>query len=469
METSIEPSREQVLPGVGNASAQDGIYRRIAWRLIPLLFICYIVAYLDRINIGVAKLQMLGDLGFSNAVYAFGASIFFWGYVAFEVPSNILLHKIGARVWIARIMISWGIVSIAVAFVRPLAASCGISPASMFYVLRFLLGACEAGFFPGIVLYVSYWFPSQRQSQVLGGFLLALPVSTVIGAPLSGWILESMNGAMTIQGWQWMFVLEGIPSVVLGIAVLALLHGGPDSAKWLTDPEKALVKLNLESGAAGKRHEFSAAFKDLRIWMMCAIYIAYGTGFYGLAFWLPTIIHSAGIKNSFHVGLLNAIPYAGAAIYMTWHAAHARKSGERRLHTALPALIGGIGLVLSAAFSTHMAISLLFMTVAVSGLLSVMTVFWSLPSGFLSGTAVAAGIAIVSSVGSLSGILGAFVSSVALDVTGDIKSGTYVLGGMVVLSGILAFLAPRSTYGIGKAASPAAADKTRAFNEAPRQ
>jgi len=278
-----------------------------------------------------------------------------------------------------------------------------------------------------------------------------------------------MNGAMNIHGWQWMFVLEGLPSVLLGVAVLTRLHGGPDSVQWLSPIEKELVKANLVSGAVGKRHEFSAAFKDLRIWMMCAIYLAYGTGFYGLAFWLPTIIHSAGVKNSFHVGLLTAIPYAGAAIYMTWHATHARKSDERRLHTALPVLIGGIGLILSAAFSTHMVISLFFMTVAVSGLMSVMTVFWSLPSGFLSGTAVATGIAVVSSVGSLSGILGSFVSSIALDLTGDIKSGTYVLGGMMVLSGVLAFLAPRSTYGNVVHAPLAPADTELELNEVGRQ
>jgi MFS family permease len=320
-------------------------------------------------------------------------------------------------------------------------------PSTMFYILRFLLGACEAGFAPGVILYLSYWFPSRRQSQALSAFLVALPIGTVIGAPLSGWILEALNGALNLRGWQWMFVVEGIPAVLLGVVVFQFLQDRPANASWLSESEKAAVQSNLVEQQSERHHKFSAAITDVRIWILCVVYLAYGTGFYGLAFWLPTIIQSAGVKSSLDVGLLTAIPYAVSAVYMCYHAHHSRKKAERRLHTALPVLIGGIGLILSAVWFPNLLISLFFMTIAVSGLMSVMTVIWSLPSGFLSGTAVAAGIAIVSSVGSLSGILGSFVSSIAFEITGTMQSGTYVLGALMVLSGVVALLAPRSTYG----------------------
>jgi len=445
----------------------NSIYRKVAWRLMPLLFVCYIVAYLDRINIGVAKLKMLNDLRFDTSVYAFGASVFFWGYILFEVPSNIILDKVGARTWIARIMISWGAVSTAIAFVGPLAQLVGVAPSTMFYFLRFLLGACEAGFAPGVVLFLSYWFPSRRQSQVLAAFFLALPVGTVIGAPLSGWLLEAFDGAMNLRGWQWMFVVEGLPAVLLGVVVFTHLQDRPDTAKWLTESERAFIKSNLTTRQSQKHHQFSAAITDGRVWILCAIYLAYATGFYGLAFWLPTIIQSAGVKSSFHVGLLTAIPYAVSAVYMCYHAQHSRKTGERRLHTALPVLVGGIALVLSAVWYPSLLISLLFMTISVSGLMAVMTIIWSLPAGFLSGTAAAAGIAIVSSVGSLSGILGSFVSSIAFEITGTMQSGTYVLGALMVLSGVIALLAPRSTFGERNTAATAAS-KVPATNELSR-
>jgi MFS family permease len=463
METRRDLNAQRPIPS--RDIEEDKLYRKIAWRLVPLLFVCYIVAYIDRINIGVAKLQMLGDLSFNNAVYAFGASVFFWGYVVLEVPSNILLNRVGARVWIARIMISWGTVSTAIAFVKPLADFTGLPASTMFYILRFLLGACEAGFAPGVVLYLSYWFPSNRQSQILGGFFLAVPVGTMIGAPLSGWILDALNGAANVRGWQWVFIVEGLPAIALGCFVLAWLRDRPEKARWLTDAEKTVVCVNLTWKQAEKRHEFSASLTDLRIWIMSAIFLLYGTGFYGLAFWLPTIIQSSGVVNSFHVGLLNAIPYAIAALYMTWHAAHARKTGERRMHTVLPILIGGLGLVASAVFSEHIVVSLFFTTVAVCGLMSVMTVFWTLPTGFLSGTAAATGIAFISSIGSLSGIVGAFASSIALEMTGTMKSGTYLLGALMVLSGILAFLAPRSMYGTIKPPTANASDVGLAFNK----
>ncbi|CAB3738755.1 Putative metabolite transport protein NicT [Paraburkholderia rhynchosiae] len=425
------------------------INRKIAWRVIPLLFICYIVSYLDRINISVAKLQMTGDLHFSNAVYAFGASVFFWGYVLFEVPSNLLLSRFGARVWIARIMITWGLFSAAVAFVEPIAGFLGLSSATVFFIVRCLLGACEAGFFPGVILYLSYWYAPRGQSRVLSGFLLALPVATIIGAPLSGWLLLSMNGAMNFRGWQWMFVIEGLPAVALGLVVLAFLSERPENVSWLTRDQKSLVVDQRANRQAERNDSFSHALRDVRLWILCLIYVLYGTGFYGIAFWLPTIIQSVGVKSTFHIGLFTAVPWAVSAVYMVWHANHARKSLDRRWHTALPILFGGFGIIMSACNSDNLVLSLLFMSIALSGLMGVMTVFWTLPAGFLSGTAAAAGIAVISSIGSLSGILGAFVSSVGLDLTGTMRSGTYILGTCVLLSGLVAVLAPRSLYASG--------------------
>ncbi|SAK94740.1 MFS transporter [Caballeronia temeraria] len=430
------------------------INRKIAWRLLPLLFVCYIVSYLDRINISVAKLQMIGDLHFNNTIYAFGASVFFWGYVLFEVPSNLLLSRLGARVWIARIMITWGLFSAAVAFIEPIAGFFALSSATVFFIVRCLLGACEAGFFPGVILYLSYWYAPRGQSRVLSGFLLALPVATIVGAPLSGWVLESMNGVMKFSGWQWMFVIEGLPAVALGLVVLAFLPDRPGNVRWLTSDEKIRVVEERANRQAERNHRFSHALKDVRVWILCLIYVLYGTGFYGLAFWLPTIIQSAGVKNTFHVGLFTAVPWAVSAVYMVWHAAHARKSMERRWHTALPILFSGFGLIMSAYTSDNLVLSMLFMSIALSGLMGVMTVFWTLPAGFLSGTAAAAGIAIISSIGSLSGILGSFVSSVALDLTGTMRSGTYILGACVLLSGLVALAAPRSLYRLAGAAGP---------------
>ena len=444
-----------------HSAEAERTYRKIARRLVPLLFICYIVAYLDRINIGVAKLQMMGDLHFSNSIYAFGASVFFWGYVIFEVPSNLVLSRLGARVWIARIMMTWGMFSVAVAFLVPISAMTGLGHNTVFYILRFLLGACEAGFFPGVVLFLSYWYPPRAQSQVLAGFLLSLPIASILGAPMSGWILEAMNGVMNMKGWQWVFVIEGIPAVILGLVVLSLLQDVPEEVRWLSDIEKVFVRMQLINREAEQKHRLVDAIKDSRIWTMCAIYILYGTGFYGLAFWLPTIIQSSGVKSTFQVGLLTAIPYAVSAVYMVLHATHARKTGERRLHTGLPIFIGGIGLVLSALTSSNLPVSLAFMSVAVSGLMATMTVFWTLPAGFLSGSAAAAGIAIVSSVGSLSGIVGSFVSSIALDLTGTMKSGTYILGALMALSGFLALVAPRYLYGVRTPASLHLTDATR--------
>ncbi|MCV4285490.1 MFS transporter [Pseudomonas capsici] len=426
---------------------EDRTYRKVILRILPVLLLCYMAAYLDRVNIGFAKLDMLNDLQFSNTVYALGASVFFWGYFLFEVPSNLLLHRFGARFWIARIMFSWAIVSIAVAFTVPLARVFSIEPSTMFYVLRFLLGVCEAGFFPGVILYLNYWFPTHRQSRVMSGFLMALPVSLTLGGMLSGWLMSSMNGVQGMAGWQWMLIIEGIPSIVMACVVIACLCDNIDSAKWLSAAEKALLKANLQKDSHGKATRMSEVFFNPRVWLLVLILLTFNTGFYGLAFWMPSIIKSAGISNTLHIGLLTAIPYGVATVAMLLNARHSNRTGERRMHAAIPAFIGGVGLILSAYFSQDLMLSVLFLTVAASGILSLMPIFWTLPGTLLSGVAAAAGIGMINAIGNLSGFTGSMITAVAETLTGNINNGTYVLALCLLVSGGLILAIPGSMLG----------------------
>lgn len=426
--------------------SEDALYRKIGRRIIPILMLCYVVAYLDRVNIGFAKLQMMEDLSLDNTVYAMGASIFFWGYMLFEVPSNILLHRLGARVWITRIMITWGIASGAIAFTAPLANLFGVQNATMFYILRFFLGICEAGFFPGVVLYVNQWFPTRRQGRVFSTFLAALPVSLILGGPLSGWLLRSTHGLHDFDGWQWLLVLEAAPAVIMGLVVWFGLASNAETAAWLSPAEKQTVQANLTRNAVQTSHRFSAALRDVRLWLLMGILLTFNTGFYGLSFWLPTIIQNSGVQDPLHIGLLSAIPYIAGGAAMFFNARHSARTGERQFHTAVPALIGGLGLILSAFFASSVPLSLVFLTVAAAGILGMMPVFWTLPGTILSGAAAAAGIALINSIGSLSGIAGSFISSTAQSLTGDINNGTYVLGLSLLVAAGLAMLLPRKTF-----------------------
>ncbi|WP_094814145.1 MFS transporter [Bordetella genomosp. 12] len=441
---------EMALDAAAQHRMEEVVSRKIWWRIVPLLFVCYIVSYLDRVNVGFAKLQMLDDLNLSTAAYAFGASVFFWGYVIFEVPSNAMLNRVGARLWIARIMISWGIVSISLMFTAELARLFGVSNETSFYVLRFLLGACEAGFFPGVILYVNQWVPTNKQSKIMAGFLLALPVSLVIGGPLSGWLMQVTHGMATYHGWQWMLLIEGLPAVLLAFVVFFCLTDKVDDAHWLSADEKAYVKQSLSGELEHKSHKFSVAFRDWRVWVMAGIVFTYNTGFYGLSFWLPTIIKATGVSTTLEIGLLSAIPFTCAAICMTLNANHSKRTGERRLHAAIPAIFGGLGLILSAWFHSNTTLSILFLSVAASGILSVMPVFWTFPGRILTGAAAAAGIAMINCLGSLSGISGALISSEMEKLTGDINNGTYVLGCSLFITAILALSIPARTFAAGR-------------------
>jgi D-galactonate transporter len=411
-------------------------YRKVTWRLIPFLMLCYVVAYLDRVNVGFAKLQMLNDLKFSETVFGLGAGVFFIGYFLFEVPSNVILHRVGARVWIARIMITWAVISGAFMFV---------TTPTMFYVMRFLLGAAEAGFFPGIILYLTYWYPAERRARIIATFMTAIPLSGVFGGPLSGWIMESFAGTNGWTGWQWMFIIEAVPAVVMGIAVLLYLDNGIASAKWLTAGEKRLLQDAIDRDAKGKVEHPSlrAVFADRRVWLMSLIYFCCVMGQYGLTFWMPSLIKAAGIKGVLDIGLFTAIPYSAAVVAMLLFGRSADKHRERRWHLVVPMVLGAIGLVGSALSGTNTGIAVAFLALAAAGVITSAPLFWSLPTAFLGGTAAAAGIAGINSVGNLAGFASPYLIGWLKDLTQSTNIGMYVLAGVLVVGCIAVLSVPK--------------------------
>lgn len=393
-------------PTVPAAAADDddafanATYRKVAWRLIPLLFVCYILAYLDRVNVGFAKLSMKTEPWFSDAVFATGSGIFFIGYFIFEVPGNIILHRVGARLWIARIMIGWGIVSALLAM---------STSATSFYTLRFLLGLAEAGFFPGIILYLTYWFPRQHRARMVALFMTAITLAGVFGSPFSGWLLEVSNDWGGMKAWQWLFVVEGLPSVLIGACVPFLLTDRPEKARWLTAEEKQLLKDRLEAEEKTKaaqghqNHKVADAFKSPQVWLFCFIYFGIVVGLYGASFWLPQIVENTLTKNKWHVGLYAAIPWGCAAVGMVLVSRHSDRTGERRWHVGLSALVAGIAFAISGLPGLPPVLVMVALAVAITGVMSAIACFWALPTAILSGTAAAAGIAWINSVGNLAG------------------------------------------------------------------
>ncbi|AGW89134.1 MFS transporter [Cupriavidus sp. DF5525] len=428
-----------VNPGVSGAAFEDATYRKVSWRLVPFLLLCYVVAYLDRVNVGFAKLQMLNDLKFSETVYGLGAGIFFIGYFLFEVPSNVILHKVGARIWIARIMITWGAISAAMMFV---------TTPTMFYVLRFLLGIAEAGFFPGIILYLTYWYPANRRGRTTTFFMTAIALSGVIGGPLSGWVMQAFDGHNGWAGWQWMFLLEGIPSILVGLWVLAYLDDRITHAKWLTPEEKALLERNIASEDAHKEDPpIRTVMFSPRVWLMSAIYFCFVMGLYGVSFWLPTIIKQTGVKSALDIGLLTAIPYGCAVVGMVLVAHSADRSGERRWHIAIPALLGSLGLLLSVQWHGDTTLAMVALTLATIGILTTLPLFWSLPTAFLAGTGAAAGIALINSLGNLAGFLSPYAVGWLKDLTHSTDSGMYLLAACLVVGAALTLSVPPRVVG----------------------
>ena len=423
------------------SAAEESVYRKVTWRLLPFLMLCYVVAYLDRVNVGFAKLQMLSDLQFSETVYGLGAGLFFIGYFLCEVPSNIILHRVGARIWIARIMITWGLISAAFAFVT--------TPA-MFYALRFLLGLAEAGFFPGIILYLTYWYPDDRRARIVALFMAAIPLSGVFGGPLSGWIMEAFSstsgtpGIFGWNGWRWMFMIEAAPAVALGFAVLLYLKDGIRSATWLTEGDKQILERNIERNSQGKaaHHSLRAILADRRLWLMSAIYFCAVMGQYGLTFWMPSLIKAAGVTGVLHIGLLTAVPYSAAVVTMILVGRSADRHRERRWHLAIPMLLGAVGLTGSALADVDTGLAIAFLTLAAAGVITSAPLFWSLPTAFLGGAAAACGIAAINSVGNLAGFASPYLIGFLKDLTQSTHLGMYALTVVLVAGALMVLSVP---------------------------
>ena len=426
-----------VAPGIvpRGETIEARAYSKATWRLLPFLFACYVFAYLDRVNVGFAKLQMLSDLSFSETVYGLGAGIFFIGYFIFEVPSNLIMYRVGARLWIGRIMITWGSLAGLMAIVK--------TPTS-FYILRFLLGAAEAGFIPGILLYLTYWYPAHRRGRVMAFFLTGIPISGVIGGPLSGWIMQHFHGQNGWHGWQWLFVLEALPAFLAGVVALFYLTDGIRQAKWLSEPEKRVLEEAVKAEAGKKEHHsMKDAFGEPKVWLLAVTYALFLMGLYGVSFWLPSLIKTAGVKDALDVGLLTAIPYGVGTVAMIWTSHSSDHKRERRWHLAVPGLLGALGLAMSTAFSHNAVLSMVFLTLGAAGVCTTVSQFWNLPGAFLGGAAAAAGIAFVNSVGNVSGFVAPYLVGFLKDKTGSASPALLVIAASMTLASLLVFRVPR--------------------------
>ncbi|SAL33192.1 MFS transporter [Caballeronia humi] len=414
--------------------SESSTYAKVTWRLLPFLFLCYLCAYLDRINVSFAKLQMLQDLHFSDAVYGAGAGVFFVGYLLFEVPSNLILLRVGARRWIARIMITWGVISAGMMFVT--------TPTS-FYIMRFLLGVAEAGFIPAILLYLTYWFPASRRSKVTALFMTGIPMSGVVGGPLSGWIMNHMNGSHGIAGWQWLFLLEGIPTAIVGLIAFFYLDDKVADAKWLTGSQKAMLEANLrEEQPAHALHSVKDGLMHPKVLLLSLIYFFFTMGLYGVSFWLPTLVKASGVADPLDIGLLSAIPYAAAAVSMLLVSQSSDARGERRWHLAVPGVVGAAGLCASVAFAHSTPIAMIALTIGTMGVMTTISQFWVLPPAILSGAAAAAGLALANSIGSVSGVVSPYVIGLIQTGTGSTGNGVLGLAVSLIIGSVLVFTVP---------------------------
>lgn len=416
------------------------LYTKIAWRIVPLVMICYLFAYLDRVNVGFAKLQMLNDLHFSEAAYGLGAGLFFIGYLLFEVPSNIYMMKVGARKTLCRIMVLWGLISMCFAFVQtPL----------QFYIMRILLGAAEAGFFPGVILYLTFWFPSSTRARMTALFYTALPVSGLLGSPLSGWILDGMHGVHQMAGWQWLFLIEGLPSLLLGMAIPWLMCDSPRDAKWLSAVEKKQVLDDLEADIQRKNASqggisLRGAFSSPRVWHLVGICVAQAIGVYGISFWLPTMLREIGYVTPTQIGLISMVPFATATIVLNWVSRSSDRRLERRWHTAIPLLLTALALLASTRLGHSPVAALLALSVATAGAYAASTMFWTLPSLFFSGIGMAAAIGLINSIGGLGGFISPYAVGLVKNATGTTTYGVYMIAAVLILGALLVLRLPRA-------------------------
>lgn len=417
-------------------AADAALYSKVSWRIIPFLFLCYVFAFLDRVNVGFAKLQMQQDLGISDAIYGTAAGIFFVGYFFFEIPCNLALQKIGARRWLGPIMIVWGLVSAMTMFV---------TGERSFYSVRFLLGIVESGFFPGVILYLTFWFPKQYRAKMVATFMTAIPLSGVIGGPISGALMDRMGSAGGLRNWQWLFLLEAIPSLLAGVATLFFLPDGPATARWLKPEERARLASRLEEEHHAKlqtagRHSFTDAFRSSKVWVLCFVYFGFVMGNYGLSFFLPQMLKDTITNDPFQIGLLTMIPWAAAAIAMVVVGRHSDKTGERCWHVAIPGIIGAVAFACAAIPGISGGAGLFAITIATAGIAASYTTFWALPSMFVTGTAASAGIAWINSVGNLGGYVSPALVGKIRDVAHSMTPALLMLAAACIASSILTIL-----------------------------
>ena len=418
-------------PPVDARLAHDTV-RTVTLRLMPLLGLMYLIAYIDRQNISYAKLQMVDDLGLSESVYGLGASLFFLGYFLFEVPANVILERVGARRWFARIMFTWGLVTVLLGFTQNTA---------MFYVLRFLLGVAEAGFFPGVLFALTLWFPQSHRARMIGWFMIASALANAVGAAIGGALLD-LDGLLGLKGWQWVFVATGLPALVLAVVVLRILPDGPERAPWLPAEGRAWLARELaherESGGQVEHANPFAALLDRRVWMLASVYVAFPLAAYGLSYWLPTVVKSFGASNTAN-GFINIIPWIVTALALWWVPRRAARSGDQVWHVVVPGLVAAAALVLSVVLPGS-AVKFACLCVAAAGVFSAQPVFWSLPPTFLKGASAAAGIAAINSVGNLGGFIAQNAVPFIRDRTGSNLAPMYFLAAALGLGACLMFV-----------------------------
>ncbi len=411
----------------------ERVLRKVGWRLVPFLMLLYFVNFLDRVNVGFAALAMNKAIGLSPAVYGWGAGIFFLGYFLFEVPSNLLLQRVGARLWIARIMVTWGVVSTAMAWVS--------GPAS-FITLRFLLGIAEAGFFPGIILYLTFWFPAAYRARIVAAFFMAVPLSSVFGNPVSAWVL-GLDGWLGFEGWRWLFAIEGVPAIVLGFVVLGYLGDGPATAAFLAPEERewlcATIAAEDQARTTARPLDLRAALINGTVWMLAGVYFGLVMALYGIALWLPQIANGFGLSLQ-QIGFVTAIPYIVATVGMVVWSRRSDAKGERTWHVAITGFIAAAGLI-ATPFAGSPVLSLLCLCVAAFGIYAAIPVFWTLPAGFLSGTAAAGAIGLINALGNLGGFVGPSMVGFVHEETGSFAAGLVGLGLASLGAGLLALAA----------------------------
>ncbi|MGO9360628.1 MAG: MFS transporter [Xanthobacteraceae bacterium] len=424
------PRQGGVLEGVSGLEART--IRSVSVRLVPFLVLAYFLAYLDRVNLGFAALAMNAELNFSPTVFSWGAGIFFIGYFLFEVPSNVILHRVGASRWIARIMVTWGILSALMALV---------GGATSFYVLRFLLGVAEAGFFPGIILYLTYWYPAEYRARILAAFAIAVPVSTVIGAPISGYLL-GLDGVGGLKGWQWLFILEGAPSILLGVVTWFTLTDRPAVANWLPDDQKRwlMAKLEGEEAARAAAHGMTLgqALVEPKVLALSAVYFGFVAALYGMQFWLPQIVKAFGLTN-LQTGFVTAVPYAFGSVAMVLWGRHSDSTRERVWHLALPLFLTAVALAVSGYLGSPLQ-TMIALTLAAIGVFCTFALFWTLPTAFLSGTAAAGGIALINAIGNLAGFGGPYLIGWVKERSGSTAPGLLLLAIAPLVAGVIVLL-----------------------------